>query len=50
MKEIDWKHLEEYIAGLGEEQEESNSKEERQKSWENIFDYECTFDDGERTI
>lgn len=26
------------------------SKEERQESWENIFDYECTFDDGERTI
>ena len=26
------------------------SKEERQKSWENIFDYECTFDNGERTI
>ena len=26
------------------------SKEERQESWENIFDYERTFDDGERII
>ncbi len=26
------------------------SKEERQESWENIFDYECTFDNEERTI
>ena len=26
------------------------SEEERCKSWENIFDYECTFDDEERTI
>lgn len=26
------------------------SLEERQKSWENIFDYECTFDDEERRI
>lgn len=25
------------------------SKEERQKSWENIFDYQCTFDDKELT-
>jgi len=25
-------------------------KEERQKSWENIFDYECTYDEEERTI
>ena len=26
------------------------SKKERQKSWENIFDYECSFDDEELTI
>ena len=26
------------------------SKDERQKSWENIFEYECTFDNEERNI